>query len=220
MRHSRAIRHSRGVVSGQPGACYHGLTLRRARVHSQELIDSAHAHGMKMMFDLVVNHCSDQHAWFKESRKDKTNSKRDWFYWKPAKYDADGGEFSRDPCRGESAGEGLSTDSARVQFVTRQTIGALASVAVSGSGTRRPKSTVSFGSRSLPQAVCSYTVCIRSGPGRSTFSSHCTTCRPALLHRRAAGPQLGESGGAASDLPRRRSLLARPRSRRLPHRHC
>ncbi|GAA5971316.1 hypothetical protein JCM8115_000995 [Rhodotorula mucilaginosa] len=56
----------------------------------QELIDSAHAHGMKIMFDLVVNHCSDQHAWFKESRKDKTNSKRDWFYWKPAKYDADG----------------------------------------------------------------------------------------------------------------------------------
>lgn len=81
------------------------ITLTRARVHSQELIDSAHAHGLKIMFDLVVNHCSNQHAWFKESRKDKTNPKRDWFYWKPAKYDADGGEFSPEPpkpCCGES----------------------------------------------------------------------------------------------------------------------
>ncbi|GAA5917560.1 hypothetical protein JCM5296_004356 [Sporobolomyces johnsonii] len=49
----------------------------------QELIDQAHARGLKIMFDLVVNHCSDQHAWFKESRSSKTNPKRDWFYWKP-----------------------------------------------------------------------------------------------------------------------------------------
>ncbi|GAA5996855.1 glycoside hydrolase family 13 protein [Rhodotorula paludigena] len=53
------------------------------REDCQELIDAVHAHGMKIMFDLVVNHCSDQHAWFKESRSSKTNPKRDWFYWKP-----------------------------------------------------------------------------------------------------------------------------------------
>ncbi|GAA5901831.1 hypothetical protein JCM6882_008684 [Rhodosporidiobolus microsporus] len=52
----------------------------------QELIDKAHEKGLKILFDLVVNHCSDQHAWFKESRSSKTNPKRDWFYWKPAKY--------------------------------------------------------------------------------------------------------------------------------------
>ncbi|GAA5869405.1 hypothetical protein JCM3774_001445 [Rhodotorula dairenensis] len=57
----------------------------------QELIDCAHSHGLKILFDLVVNHCSDQHAWFKESRKDKTNPKRHWFFWKPARYDSDGG---------------------------------------------------------------------------------------------------------------------------------
>lgn len=71
------------------------IVLTRPRLRSQELIDTAHSHGLKIMFDLVVNHCSDQHAWFQESRKDKTNPKRDWFYWKPAKYDADGGESSR-----------------------------------------------------------------------------------------------------------------------------
>ncbi|GAA5821069.1 hypothetical protein JCM11251_001947 [Rhodosporidiobolus azoricus] len=52
----------------------------------QELIDKAHEKGLKIMFDLVVNHCSDQHAWFKESRSSKDSPKRDWFYWKPPKY--------------------------------------------------------------------------------------------------------------------------------------
>ena len=38
----------------------------------------------------VVNHTSDQHAWFKESRSSKTSPKRDWYIWQPAKYDSDG----------------------------------------------------------------------------------------------------------------------------------
>lgn len=36
--------------------------------------------------DLVINHCSDQHKWFKESRSSKDSPKRDWFFWRPAKY--------------------------------------------------------------------------------------------------------------------------------------
>lgn len=40
--------------------------------------------------DLVVNHTSDQHAWFKESRSSKTNPKRDWYIWRPPRYDEDG----------------------------------------------------------------------------------------------------------------------------------
>lgn len=66
----------------------------------QELIDKTHAHGLKILFDLVVNHCSDQHPWFLESRSSKTNPKADWFHWRPAKYDENGGEFlhlPRDP---------------------------------------------------------------------------------------------------------------------------
>lgn len=40
--------------------------------------------------DLVVNHTSDQHAWFKQSRSSKDNDKRDWYIWRPAKRDERG----------------------------------------------------------------------------------------------------------------------------------
>ncbi|PNS21504.1 Alpha-amylase A type-1/2 [Sphaceloma murrayae] len=55
-----------------------------------ELISELKKRDMKLMMDLVVNHTSDQHAWFTESRSSKTSSKRDWYMWKPAKYDKDG----------------------------------------------------------------------------------------------------------------------------------
>jgi glycosidase len=45
---------------------------------------------MKLVLDLVVNHTSDQHAWFKESRKSKDNPFRDWYIWRPPRYDAQG----------------------------------------------------------------------------------------------------------------------------------
>lgn len=45
---------------------------------------------MKFVLDLVVNHSSDQHPWFKESKSSKTNPKADWYIWKPAKYDQNG----------------------------------------------------------------------------------------------------------------------------------
>lgn len=49
-----------------------------------ELINQAHARGLKLMMDLVVNHTSDQHPWFVESR-DPSSSKRDWYFWRPAR---------------------------------------------------------------------------------------------------------------------------------------
>ncbi|TKX27558.1 alpha-glucosidase-1 [Elsinoe australis] len=55
-----------------------------------ELIAELKKRDMKLMMDLVVNHTSDQHAWFTESRSSKTSSKRDWYIWKPAKYDDKG----------------------------------------------------------------------------------------------------------------------------------
>ncbi|CDO93417.1 unnamed protein product [Kluyveromyces dobzhanskii CBS 2104] len=55
------------------------------------LIDRAHKLGMKLVVDLVINHCSDEHAWFKESRSSLDNPKRDWFIWKaPKGFDSDG----------------------------------------------------------------------------------------------------------------------------------
>ena len=56
----------------------------------EHLIREAHARDMKVMLDLVINHTSDQHAWFKESRSSKDNAKRDWYMWRPAKYDDQG----------------------------------------------------------------------------------------------------------------------------------
>ena len=48
---------------------------------AQRLIDEAHQRGLKVMFDLVLNHTSDQHPWFLESRSSRTNSKADWYVW-------------------------------------------------------------------------------------------------------------------------------------------
>ena len=50
------------------------------------LISEVHRRDMRIILDLVVNHTSNQHAWFKESRSSKCNPKRDWYIWKPAKY--------------------------------------------------------------------------------------------------------------------------------------
>lgn len=58
----------------------------------EELISECHSRGIKLILDLVINHTSDQHAWFKESRKSKDNPKRDWYIWRPAKYDPKTGE--------------------------------------------------------------------------------------------------------------------------------
>ncbi|KAI5458323.1 glycoside hydrolase superfamily [Mariannaea sp. PMI_226] len=54
------------------------------------LIRETHARGMKIMLDLVINHTSDQHEWFKESRSSKDSPKRDWYIWKPARYSPEG----------------------------------------------------------------------------------------------------------------------------------
>ncbi|TDL15364.1 glycoside hydrolase family 13 protein [Rickenella mellea] len=54
------------------------------------LVKGLHERGMKIMMDLVVNHTSDEHEWFRASRSSKSSSKRDWYIWRPARYDPDG----------------------------------------------------------------------------------------------------------------------------------
>ena len=49
------------------------------------MLDGAHERGMRVFMDLVVNHSSDEHEWFKESRKSKDNPYRDYYYWRPGK---------------------------------------------------------------------------------------------------------------------------------------
>ena len=51
------------------------------------LLAGAKERGLRVIIDLVVNHSSDEHEWFLESRQAKDSPKRDWYYWKPAKAD-------------------------------------------------------------------------------------------------------------------------------------
>ncbi|HVM01086.1 MAG TPA: maltose alpha-D-glucosyltransferase [Acidimicrobiales bacterium] len=45
------------------------------------LVEEAHRRGIRIIADLVVNHTSDAHPWFQESRQDRTNPKADWYVW-------------------------------------------------------------------------------------------------------------------------------------------
>ncbi len=45
------------------------------------VLAKAHRLGLKVMIDQVLSHTSDQHAWFKESREDRSNPKADWYVW-------------------------------------------------------------------------------------------------------------------------------------------
>ena len=49
------------------------------------LLAEAHARGIRVIIDLVLNHTSDQHPWFIESRSSKDNPKRDWYLWHPGR---------------------------------------------------------------------------------------------------------------------------------------
>ena len=48
----------------------------------QQLLKLCHEAGIRLVMDLVVNHTSDEHAWFVESRKDRTNPYRDYYIWR------------------------------------------------------------------------------------------------------------------------------------------
>lgn len=49
---------------------------------ADELIDQCHRRGLRVVFDLVLNHTSDEHPWFLESCRSRTNSKADWYIWR------------------------------------------------------------------------------------------------------------------------------------------
>ncbi|HDZ7614453.1 TPA: alpha-glucosidase [Staphylococcus aureus] len=51
------------------------------------LLKGIHDRGMKLILDLVVNHTSDEHPWFIESKSSKDNPKRDWYIWQDPKPD-------------------------------------------------------------------------------------------------------------------------------------
>ena len=50
-----------------------------------QLLQEVHDRGMKLILDLVINHTSDEHPWFIESRSSKEHPKRDWYIWRDGK---------------------------------------------------------------------------------------------------------------------------------------
>jgi alpha-glucosidase len=46
------------------------------------LVAGAHTRGIRVVLDMVMNHTSDQHAWFRESRRSREDPKRDWYLWR------------------------------------------------------------------------------------------------------------------------------------------
>jgi oligo-1,6-glucosidase len=62
-----------------------------------ELIEQLHARGMKLVIDVVVNHTSDEHPWFLESRSSKANPKRDWYWWREPREGFEAGTAGAEP---------------------------------------------------------------------------------------------------------------------------
>lgn len=81
----------------------------------QALIDGCHELDMKIILDLVINHTSDEHAWFEESRKDKTNAKADWYMWRDPKI-VDGKERPPNNWRSAFGGSAWEYEPARDQY--------------------------------------------------------------------------------------------------------
>lgn len=55
------------------------------------LVEEVHARDLKVLIDWVPNHTSDEHPWFVDSRSSRQSPRRDWYWWRDGRSDADGG---------------------------------------------------------------------------------------------------------------------------------
>jgi oligo-1,6-glucosidase len=80
------IQPSPDVDNGYDISDYEGVDPRYGSLADfDELLAALHARDIKLIMDLVVNHTSDQHAWFAASRSSRSDPKRDWYFWRPAR---------------------------------------------------------------------------------------------------------------------------------------
>jgi oligo-1,6-glucosidase/alpha-glucosidase len=79
---------------------------------AKRLIDEVHARGMKIVFDMVLNHTSAQHPWFLESKSSRTSPKRDWYIWRDGRK---GGKKPPNNWRSMLGGSGWHLDEATGQ---------------------------------------------------------------------------------------------------------
>jgi oligo-1,6-glucosidase len=76
--------------SGYDVADYDGIDPSMGKMADfRELISEAHRRDLRVILDLVINHTSDEHPWFRESRASRSNPKRDFYIWRPARNEAE-----------------------------------------------------------------------------------------------------------------------------------
>jgi oligo-1,6-glucosidase len=84
-----------------------------------ELLSEMHKRGIKLLMDLVVNHTSDEHRWFQESRKSKDNPYRDYYIWHPGKDGAEPNNW-RSHFSGSAWGYDETTDEYYLHLFTKK----------------------------------------------------------------------------------------------------
>ncbi|TIH33327.1 glycoside hydrolase family 13 protein [Subtercola vilae] len=82
------------------------------------LLAEVHERGMRLVMDLVVNHTSDEHPWFVESKSSPDNPKRDWYWWRDARGGHQPGEPGAEPTNWRSffSGPSWQLDEATGQY--------------------------------------------------------------------------------------------------------
>jgi oligo-1,6-glucosidase len=70
------------------------------------LLDAVHERGMRLLMDLVVNHTSDEHPWFVQSRSSADSPRRDWYWWRPPRAGMEPGAPGAEPTNWRSAFSG------------------------------------------------------------------------------------------------------------------
>jgi len=61
---------------------YYGIHREYGTIEDfSRFLDAAHARGLRVITELVLNHTSDQHPWFQEARRSRDNPRRDWYVW-------------------------------------------------------------------------------------------------------------------------------------------
>lgn len=85
-------------------------------VDFDELVKECHNRSVKVVMDLVANHTSDEHDWFIESKASKDNPKRDWYIWRPPRYDDEGNRHPPNNWRAHFQGSAWEYDETTSEY--------------------------------------------------------------------------------------------------------
>ena len=81
-----------------------------------QLIKDCKSRNLRLILDLVINHTSDKHAWFEESRSSRDNPKRDWYIWRDAKKGPNGERLPVNNWRNNFNGSAWTWDEKTQQY--------------------------------------------------------------------------------------------------------